>query len=84
MQWAYKKHIEQAGYDYPIPCLPSVKLGSQPSLPQQASPQQSTSSRSENTNLCSPSLESIPEEEAVPPDGHHLLSTMLGGIHQDF
>ena len=89
MQQAYKEHIEQAGYDYPVPRLPSVKSGSQPAmpvLPQEASPQQSTRPCSETTGLCSPGLESIPEEEeaeAMPPGGHHWLPTMPGGIHQD-
>ena len=89
MQQAYKEHIEQARYDYPVPHSPSVKLGSQPAMPvspQETSPQQSTSPHSETTGLRSPGLESIPEEnteEAVPPGGHHQLPTMLGGIHQD-
>ena len=87
MQQAYKEHIEQAEYDYPVPRSPSVKSGSQPASPaspQEASPQQSTSPHSETTDLHSPGLESIPEEEeAAPPGGHHQLPTMLGGIHQD-
>ena len=88
MQQAYQEHIEQAGYDYPVPHLPSVKSGSQltlPASPQQASPQQSTSPCLESTGLHSPGLESIPEEEAkaAPPGGHHQLPTMPGGIHQD-
>ena len=87
MQQAYKKHIEQARYDYPVPCLPSVKLSSQPASPaspQQASPHQSTSPCLETTSLCLPGLESIPEEdieEAAPLGGHHQLPTMPGGIH---
>ena len=87
MQQAYKKHIKQARYDYPVPRSPSVKSGSQPASPaspQQTSPHQSTSPRSETTGLRSPGLESIPEEdEAVPPGGHHQPPTMPGGIHQD-
>ena len=87
MQQAYKEHIKQAGYNYPVPCLPSVKSGSQPASPaspQETSPQQSTSPHSETTGLCSPDLESIPEEEeAAPLGGHHQLPTMPGGIHQD-
>ena len=89
MQQAYKEHIEQARYDYPVPRLPSVKLGSQlasPVSPQQISPHQGTSPRSETTGLRSPGLESIPEEdieEATPPGGHHQPPTMPGGIHQD-
>ena len=66
MQQAYKEHIEQAGYNYPVPCSPSVKSGSEPALPaspQETSPQHSTSSRSETTGLCLPGLESIPEEK---------------------
>ena len=87
MQQAYKEHIKQAGYNYPVLRLPSVKLGSQPASPaspQETSPQQSTSPCSETTGLHSPDLESIPkEEEAVPPDGHHQLPTMPGEIYQD-
>ena len=89
MQQAYKEHIEQAGYNYPVPCSPSVKSGSQPALlalPQEASPQQSTSPCLETTSLRSPGLESIPEEEeaeAAPPGGHHQPPTMPGEIHQD-
>ena len=87
MQQAYKKHIEQAGYDYPVPHSPSVRSGSQPASPaspQQTSPHQSTSPRLETTGLRSPGLESIPEEEeAAPPGGHHQPPTMPGGIHQD-
>ena len=87
MQQAYKKHIEQVGYDYPVSRLPSVKSGSQPALlasPQETSPQQSTSPHLETTGLHSPGLESIPEEEeAAPLGGHHQLPTMPGGIHQD-
>ena len=54
MQQAYKEHIEQAGYNYPVPHLPSVRTGSQPAspaLPQQASPHQGTSPHSETTGL---------------------------------
>ena len=89
MQQAYKEHIEQARYNYPVPCLPSDKSGLQlasPTSPQQASPHQSTSPRSETTGLRSPGLESIPEEdteEAAPLGGHHQPPTMPGGIHQD-
>ena len=89
MQQAYKEHIKQAGYDYPVPRLPSVKSGSQlvsPALPQETSPQQGTSPHLETTSLRSPGLESIPEEdieEAAPPDGHHQPPTMLGKIYQD-
>ena len=89
MQQAYKEHIKQAGYNYPVPCLPSVKSGSQPALPalpQETSPQQSASPCSETTSLHSPSLKSIPEEEeaeATPLGGHHQPPTMLRGIHQD-
>ena len=89
MQHAYKEHIEQAGYDYPVPCSPSVKSGSQPALPvlpQETSPHQSTSPYSETTGLRSSGLESIPEEdieEAAPLGGHHQPPTMPGGIHQD-
>ena len=87
MQQAYKEHIEQAEYDYLVPCSPSVKSGSQPTspaLPQEASPQQSTSPHLETAGLHLPGLESIPkEEETMPPGGHHQPCTMLGGIHQD-
>ena len=87
MQQAYKEHIKQAGYNYPVPCSPSVKSSSQPALPalpQETSPQQNTSPHLETTGLCSPGLESIPEEEeAMPPGRHHQLPTMLGGIHED-
>ena len=89
IQQAYKEYIKQAGYDYPVSHLPSVKSGSQPASPaspQQASPQQSMSPCSETTGLRSPGLESIPEEdidEAAPPGGHHQPPTRLGGIHQD-
>ena len=89
MQQAYKEHIEQARYDYPVPCLPSVKSGSQPASPtspQQTLPRQNTSPCSETTGLRSPGLESIPEEdieEAAPLGGHHQLPTMQGGIYQD-
>ena len=89
MQQAYKEHIKQAGYDYPVSCSPSVKSGSQlasPASPQQTSPHQSTSPRLETTGLRLPGLESIPEEkieEAMPLGGHHQLPAMPGGIHQD-
>ena len=33
MQQAYKQHIEEVEYDYPVPCLPLAKSGSQPALP---------------------------------------------------
>ena len=33
MQQAFKEHIKRAGYDYPVPRSPSVKLGSQPASP---------------------------------------------------
>ena len=76
MQQAYKEHIKQVGYDYPVSCSPSVKSGSQlalPASPQQASPQQSTSPCLKDTGLHSPSLESISKEEAeaTPLGGHH-------------
>ena len=91
MQQAYKQHIEEAGYDYPVPCSPSAKSGSQPALPvspQQTSSQQTTSPLSDSTRFHSPGLESIPEEEeteaeAAPPGGHHQLPNMPGGIHED-
>ena len=89
MQQAYKEHIEQTRYNYPVPRSPSVKSGSQlgsPASPQETSPQQSASPCLGTTSLCSPGLESIPEEEdteAAPPGGHHQPLTMLGGIHQD-
>ena len=89
MQQAYKEHIEQAGYNYPVPHSPLVRSGSQPASPtspQQTSPHQSTSPHSETTNPHSPGLESIPEEdieEAAPPGGHHQPPTMTGGIHQE-
>ena len=56
-----------------------------PALPQEASPQQSANPHLETTGLCSPGLESIPEEEteAAPLGGHHQPPTMPGGIHQD-
>ena len=84
IQQAYKKHIEQAGYNYPVPHSPSVKSGS-PALPQETSPQQSTSPCLETTSLRSPGLESISKEKdkAAPLGGHHQPPTMLGGIHQD-
>ena len=83
MQQAYKQHIEEAGYDYPVPCSPSAKSGSQP-----ASPQQTTSPLSDSTRFYSPGLESIPEEEetdleATPPGGHHQPPTMPGGVYQE-
>ena len=81
MQQAYKQHIEEAGYNYPIPRLPSAKSGSQPASPvssQQTSPQQTTSPLSDSTGFHLPGLESIPKEEeteveAAPPGGHHQL-----------
>ena len=33
MQQAYKQHIEEAGYDYPVSCSPSAKSGLQPASP---------------------------------------------------
>ena len=91
MQQAYKQHIEEAGYDYPVPRSPSVKSGSQPASPvspQQTSPQQTTSPLSDSTRFHSPGLESIPEEEetdleAAPPGGHHQPPTIPGGVHQE-
>ena len=90
MQQAYKQHIKEAGYDYPVPCSPSAKLGSQPPSPvspQQTSPQQTTSPLSDSTTFHLPGLESIPKEEteaeAAPPGGHHQLPNMPGGIHED-
>ena len=66
IQQAYKQHIEEAGYDYPVPRSPSVKLGSQPASPvspQQTSPQQTTSPLSDSAGFHSPGLESIPKDE---------------------
>ena len=89
MQQAYKEHIKQAGYNYLVPRLPSVRSGSQPASPaspQQTSPHQNTSPRLETTGLRSPGLESIPEEdieEAMPLGGHHQPPTMPGEIYQD-
>ena len=91
MQQAYKQHIEEAGYNYPVPHLPSAKSGLQPALPvspQQTSPQQTTSPLSDSTRFHSPGLESIPKEEetdpeAAPPGGHHQLPTIPGDIHQE-
>ena len=91
IQQAYKQHIEEAAYDYPVPHLPSAKSGLQPPLlvsPQQTSPRQITSPLSDSTGCHSPGLESIPEEEeteaeAVLPGGHHQLPNMPGGIHKD-
>ena len=82
MQQAYKQHIEEAGYDYPVPRSPSAKSDSQ------TSPQQTTSPLSDSTGFHSPGLESIPEEEeteaeAAPPGGHHQPPNMPGGIHKD-
>ena len=91
MQQAYKQHIEEAGYDYPVPRLPAAKSGLQPASPvspQQTSPQQTTSPLSDSTGFHSPGLESIPEEEeedleAAPPGGHHQPPTIPGGVHQE-
>ena len=91
MQQAYKQHIEEAGYDYPVPRSPAAKSGSQsasPVSPQQTSPQQTTSPLLDSTGFHSPGLESIPEEEktdleAAPPGGHHQPPTIPGGIHQE-
>ena len=91
MQQAYKQHIEEAGYDYPVSCSPAAKLGLQPASPvspQQTSPQQTTSLFSDSTGFHSPGLESTPEEEetdpeAAPPGGHHQPPTIPGGVHQE-
>ena len=91
MQQAYKQHIEEAGYDYPVPRSPSAKSGLQPPSPvspQQTSPQQTISPLSDSTRLYSPELESIPKEketeaEAAPPGGHHQPPNMPEGIHVD-
>ena len=91
MQQAYKQHIEEAGYNYPVPHSPSAKLGSQPPSPVspwQTSPQQTTSPLLGSTGFHLPGLESIPEEEeteaeAALPGGHHQLPNIPGGIHED-
>ena len=91
MQQAYKQHIEEAGYDYPVPRSPAAKSGSQPASPvspQQTSPQQTTSPLSGSTGPLSPGLESIPKEEeedleAAPPGGHHQPPTIPGGVYQE-
>ena len=90
MQQAYKQHIEEAGYDYPVPRSPAAKSGSQPASPvspqqtspqqtspQQTSPQQTTSPLSDSTGFHSPGLESIPEEEETD-----LEAAPPGGHHQ--